>query len=166
MQQYVLPVGLAAFLVLAFAGCGKSSSEHAAEKAVESAMAAQGQKADVSIQSDSMKITTQEGSMSFGEGTKIPDDWPSDVPVYKGMKLVTAFSSPEGGALQGTTSDSAAKVESFYKEQAAKNGWTEDASFRQGDMVSLIYKKEKRVLSMIATSADSETSIAISLSNE
>lgn len=157
---------MTALLALATVGCGKSASESAAEKVVESAMAAQGQKADVSIDSDSMKVTTSEGTMSIGEGTKVPDNWPSDVPVYAGVKLVTAFSTPEGAALQGTTTDSAAKVESFYKDQAAKNGWTEDASVKQGEMVSLIYKKEKRVLSVITTRTGSETSVAISLSNQ
>ena len=135
MRHVCMWVVVAALLAELTAGCGQKASDTVAENAIEAGMKAQGQNADVKIDSDSMQITTQDGAMSFGEGTKLPDNWPNDVPVYTGLKLASAIATGDGFSVQGTTGDAQDKVAAFYKEQAVKNGWVEDTTMTQPQMV-------------------------------
>lgn len=166
MQRKVVSVMVLAGLVVLIAGCGKKASETATEKAMESAMKAQGQDANVNVDSNTVQISTKEGAMSFGEGTKLPDNWPDDVPVYKGLKLVSSVASGDGFSIQGTTPDAQDKVAAYYKEQAEKGGWTEDTTMTQAQMVMLSYTKENRGLNVMISGEDSETSVSINVSNE
>jgi predicted small lipoprotein YifL len=153
-------------LAVAAAGCGKKASDTAAEEAIETSMRASGQEADVSVTGDTMQIKSADGDMSFGEGTALPDGWPEDVPVYKGMKLLSSMKSKEGSMIQGSTADSHEKVVAFYKEQVAKQGWSEDSVLTQPQMAMMNYTKEKRRLALVIGGAESETSVSVSITNE
>jgi hypothetical protein len=79
-------------LALMLAGCGKSAEEKAIEKAVEKST---GAGAEVDLSDKGMKISgkTEEGafSLSTGEGTEIPKDFPADVLIYNPSKVGTAM---------------------------------------------------------------------------
>jgi hypothetical protein len=166
MQRMSLWVVVLAVLVVLPTSCGKKASETAAEKMIESAMRAEGQKADVTINSETMQVKTKDGDMSFGEGTKLPEEWPDDVPVYKGLKLISAMKTKEGFSIQGTTTDSHDKVAEYYKEQVAKSGWTEDTVMTQPQMAMLTYKKDKRTLAIVISGQNAEISVSITIGNE
>jgi len=147
-------------------GCGKKASEIVAEKAVETAMKANGQEADVTIKNDAMTVTTKDGTSSFGEGAKVPDNWPSDVPVYSGLKVLAGVATPQAFTVSGTTPDALDKISAYYKDQAEKNGWTKETEMTQDKLTMLSYKKEKRSLSVIVSTDGPEQSISITVGNE
>src|SRR5262245_55493988 len=91
MQRVWLLIGVLAVFATVGVACGKKASETASEKMIESGMRASGQDADVTVNAGNMQIKTKDGDVSMGEGTKLPDQWPDDVPVYKGLKLLTAM---------------------------------------------------------------------------
>jgi hypothetical protein len=166
MQRVWLSVTVLAVLVMVATACGKKASETASEKMIESTMRAKGQDAEVTVNSGTMQVKTKEGDLSFGEGTKLPDQWPDDVPVYKGLKLLSATKTKESFSIQGTTADSQGKVAAFYKEQVAKGGWTEETVTTQAQMAMMMYSKDKRSLAVIISAQDSETSVSITISSE
>ena len=166
MKRVWLSITVLAVLATVVTACGKKASDSASEEMVESAMRAQGQEAEVTMDSETMQIKTDDGDMSIGEGTKLPDQWPDDVPVYKGLKLLTAMKMKEGFSIQGTTADSQEKVTAFYKEQATKGGWTEDMVMTQPQMAMLNYSKDNRSLAVVVTAAESETSVSVSITNK
>ena len=94
-------------LTLLLGACGKSAEEKAAEKQIEKAT---GGDADVDISKKGMKVTgkTEEGefTMSSGDKTEVPKDFPPDVFIYRPSKTVMAMETPDGYSLHLTTQDS------------------------------------------------------------
>lgn len=166
MQRVWLSIVVVGVLGMVGAACGKKASETASENLIESTMRASGQDADVTMNSDTMQIKTEDGAMSFGEGTKLPDEWPDDVAVYKGLKLLTAMKSREGSSIQGSTQDSLDKVTAYYKEQVTKDGWTEETVMTQAQMAMLSYSKDGRSLVVTITASDPDTFVSITISGE
>ncbi len=81
----------------------------------------------VDINNGSINAKDDKGnSISIGNA-KLPDGFPSDVPVYTPSKITG--SSKYGTnkyTVVLTTSDSASKVQDYYKSQLAANGWSSD----------------------------------------
>ncbi len=166
MQRVLRSIVWMAVLAAVAAGCGNDAPEEATEQAMESAIRSSGQEGDVEVDAGTMKITTADGQMTFGEGTKLPDNWPDDVPVYEGLKLLTAMTAPEGSTIQGTTTDSLDKVTEFYKDRVTKDGWTEQTTMTQPQMSMLSYTKEQRTLVVTIGAADAETSVSLTVSGQ
>ncbi|MBM3288724.1 MAG: hypothetical protein FJY92_01095 [Candidatus Hydrogenedentes bacterium] len=168
MKRMGMLVALLAAVGMVQFGCGKEASETTAEKAVESAMKASGQEADVTIKDNAMTVTTKDGSSSFGEGAKVPDNWPSDVPIYDGLKILAAVAAPQAFTVTGTTGDSLDKLTAYYKEQATKNGWAEDSVMSQPPLTMLSYRKEgeKRNLAIVISTEGGQQSVSITVGNE
>jgi hypothetical protein len=154
------------------AGC-KKAAEEAMEAAIESQIAKEGGSANVEIGNDdaSFKFEDKKSGtkMAFGKNVEIPKDFPQDIPVYKSMTLAMAHSQPENKTfmVQGVTSDAVAKVAAFYAEELAKQDWTEDSNMEQGDkMRAVVYKKERRSLTLVLATTDEGTNITINTSQE
>ncbi len=166
MRRVWLSMAVLVALGMVGAGCGKKASETASEKVIESAMEANGQDADVTVNAGNMQIKTDKEDISFGEGTKLPDGWPDDVPLYEGVTLLTAMKMAEGFTIQGMTKDSVEKITEFYKGELLKKGWTEDSITTQPQLAMMNYSKEKRALAVILSVADAETSLAITITGK
>jgi hypothetical protein len=138
--------------ILAGTGCGKSKSkeEKLAEQQLE---AATGGDADVDISEKGAKmtLTTDEGTMKVatGENASIPENFPKDIPVYKGAEVQTAMQIPEGFSLILFSKDDVDTVVSATESEVAGNGWESVSTLNMGPQTMLSYKKEKRVLSII-----------------
>ncbi len=154
-------------LILMLAGCGKSPEEKAIEKAVEKSTGAD---AEVDLSNKGMKISgkTEEGafSLSTGEGTEIPKDFPSDVLVYRPSKVGSAMNMSEGQSIALTTSDDSKKVEEAYKREMATKGWAEEASINMGTQTMLAYKKDDRIANITIVPSDDETQIMLIIAKD
>ena len=158
----VLAISLVCF------GCGKrQADEMAAEKIVENAIeGATGGEANVDLSGETVTIKSKEGTMviSGGENVSLPDNFPKDVPVYKGAKVLTSISSKEGMSVTLQTTDAVAKVAEFYKTQMAAQGWQSEASLDTGHQTMLNYKKEARTAAVIIMAdQDGGTTITLGL---
>jgi len=158
---------LAFCLLLLAAGCGGSADEEAVEREIE---AATGGEVEVDLSEGTMEVKgeTDEGeySITAGEETEIPDDFPGDVFIYKPSTAVMSMMVPEGHSLTLTTKDDQAKVMDAYKSEMEKNGWSQEGSMNMGGHMMLVCKKGERMANVSVISADDETQITLTVAAE
>jgi predicted small secreted protein len=155
----------AGFLALAtvLAGCGGSSGsaqDEAVEKAMEAAARAQGEDVDVEFNSESgaanIKVHTADGDveLSSGEGAKLPEGIPGDVPIFPDMKISFSQRQSQENAYSviGVTQKPIKEVAAYYKKEAEAQGWTQESSqemdMGEMQMHNLVYEKEGRGLNV------------------
>lgn len=142
----------------------RGAGERAAEEALERAA---GGDADIDVSGDRVRVKTGEGEWSTGG--QLPSDWPSDVPVYGGAKvLYSASSNPSTGSagsyLALQSSDAPDKVSEFYKRELAAKGWTITNTATVNGGIYLAAEKGDRELAFTATPADGGTSMTLGVS--
>ncbi len=115
-----------------------------------------------------MQIKGDDGeqiNISTGENIKLPDNWPSSIPLPNDAKISYAQS---GGSADGsgqtvafTTRDSMSEVTEFYKSELADKGWTIEATMvtTDGGMVSATQGEDSVIISIGST--DGETAVTI-----
>jgi hypothetical protein len=94
----------------------------------------------------SMTFTGKDGQkveINTGGG-KVPDDYPKDMPVYEGTKVVMSQSANEKNThtLVLESSDPADKISDFYKKGMESNGWKIDSSMNMGQMNMVTASKD------------------------
>ncbi|MCC6143999.1 MAG: hypothetical protein IT368_09350 [Candidatus Hydrogenedentes bacterium] len=168
-----------AVAALVLTGCGGDKTDPLAtdwaEGAIEAQVAAGDQDVDVEMNtkddSFSMKVTGEEGGMSItaGEGTKLPENMPKDVPVYPGIQvqMATSVSEKEGIMVQGLSTDAIEKVTAFYKKETADKGWAEAMSMNMAEGQQMLnYTKEGRILNVMLIKQDDGTQISVTTAKE
>jgi hypothetical protein len=92
---------------------------------------------------------------------KLPADYPSDVPVYKDVKITVAQSISEknGRNLVMETGDAAEKVAGFYKTGLESNGWKIEGTVAMGEMNMIKASKDAREFVVQITNAGDKRSI-------
>jgi hypothetical protein len=126
-------VGMA--LVAGAAACGGSdqdAADQAADELAEQlAESGSGGEADVDIDSESgqVDVQTEDGDMSFGEGTELPDDFPSDIPLPADYELTSAMSTStsgsEGWTIGGNLPNADGATFDDLVAEFTDAGWTE-----------------------------------------
>ncbi|MBN2468241.1 MAG: hypothetical protein JXD19_08830 [Deltaproteobacteria bacterium] len=154
-------------LILLIAGCGKSPEEKAIEKSIEEST---GGKADVDISKKGITISgeTEEGTytVTSGEGTEIPKDFPADVFIYHPCKIMSAVNLPGGHSLALATKDDGSTVTEKYKKEMTAKGWSEQTSMNMGGQTMLVYEKEGRGATISIAPADGgETQISMTVTS-
>ena len=99
-------------------------------------------------------------------GNKIPDNFPSDITVYKKAELVKSIEESAGVTLTLNTSDSTTKATDFYKKDIEENGWTISSISNFEDSFLITAEKGDRSL-LITVSPDKnngKTSITLVVS--
>lgn len=119
-----------ALLVLAGAGCNPFASvqqniaDRITEKAVESQTGGR-----VKIDSNSGDVTfenqDENGMMRIGEGIKLPDNFPGDIPRYPNASYVSAVVLQDGTQAIGNfkTTDDAEAVKAWFDDELQKDGF-------------------------------------------
>lgn len=97
------------------------------------------------------------------EGGKLPDDYPKDVPVMSGAKIVMATSvnnaDTHGSSLILESADSCANTLAFYKKGLADNGWQTNATIAADKMTMLTADKDTRQLLVQIGDSDGKCSV-------
>lgn len=173
MKKYLQMLAIAGLLA---AGCGKAAdtvADKATEAAIEHAAKAEGNDVDVKVNSSNgtfqMTQTTDGGktTASFGEGTKMPADWPKDVPVPDGLALLMAQSSAEEGQhmISGTTTQTLEQIAAFFKDKIPAQGWKVETTMAvPGQMETTVYKKDDRTLNATANVEDGKVALVLAVS--
>ncbi|TAN37939.1 MAG: hypothetical protein EPN23_03760 [Verrucomicrobia bacterium] len=153
---------------LVLVGCGKKAHESIAEKIIEHQMAKDGVKGHVDISGNKVTVETKDGTASYaaGAGTKVPDTFPKDVPVYGGASVLASVSVPDGNNLTLETKDGAEKVIAFYKSKLTGTGWHEELAMNQPTGSMLVYKKEQRTVSVVVSGSGDVTQISLTAANK
>ncbi|MFH0818585.1 MAG: hypothetical protein V1898_01185 [Patescibacteria group bacterium] len=157
-----------AVLTIIFAGCGASEkiAETTAEKAIENATGA-----EVDIDNSNVNITTADGNtITTGQNISLPDDFPSDVPVYTDKKILAASTTAENQfALTMSSTDSYNEIDEFYQTELESNGWTIESHnimAISGNTSIFVAKKDGRNLSVGIYSYEENDEISIVINVE
>jgi hypothetical protein len=155
-------IGMAMVSCLILAGC-KKAGEKAAEKAIEAGMAKEGVKANVDASAGKVTIESKDGTSVYtsGKGAAVPENFPKDVYVYEGAKIIASVSVPDGFNLVMETGDSADKVLGTIKSKMTGFGWKEDITMNQGDHSMVSYKKGERAAMVNINAAKKSTQITL-----
>ena len=147
-------------------GC-KSPSQMITEKVLETAS---GGKAKVDLSGNTVKVETKEGTSEWG-GTKLPDNWPSDAPVYPGasVQFSSSSNSKDGqpsAMVMFQTKEAGPNVYEFYKKELVAQGWTVEQDIQSGDGAMVTATKDTRALSVTVATGDGQTDITVVLASK
>ncbi len=150
--KFALPL----FAAAALAACGQDAADTAAEKL------AKAHGVDVEIDRDGGEATYTIGgkdgnTLQIGEKLSLPDGFPADVPMYPGLKIVAASTTPEGFLVHAQSSDGLGDVTSFYADKLVAGGWEKEGEFQAENMRTSSFKKEGRTASVNVFAADDGT---------
>ncbi len=154
-------------LILFAAGCGETGEEKAMENKIEEATGAD---AEVDLAKKGMKVTgeTEGGkyTVSTGESTEIPEDFPTDVLIYRPSKAIAAMKIPEGYSVSLTTGNDVPTVTKTYNREMKASGWSEETSMNMGTQSIIVYEKESRVANIMIAPMDGETRITVTVTTD
>jgi ABC-type Fe3+-hydroxamate transport system substrate-binding protein len=145
-------IAVAAMLVFSFSGCASI-----AQKAIEKAAGA-----SVNLSSGEVNVTDSSGNEVNIGGNKVPDNWPSSVPVNDKITIQISGSSKSDNkttwTISGTYNGKAEDLYNWYKSQLS--GWTSDydsvTSSGNDKIYTLGFSNDKYTVSVMVTdSADS-----------
>lgn len=119
-------------VVLLGAGCKtpqQAVEDKVAEKVAESLIenAAGNSNVNVDVDGETVTMTGPDGSTFEIGKNRLPENFPSEVPVYAGATVASSSSSGTGTDLGWTvtltTSDSVSAVDAYYKNAMSTDGW-------------------------------------------
>ena len=89
---------------------------------------------------------------------KLPEDFPSDVPVFEGAKVagVQQLANNAHNVIFTVDSAEAPKVFSFYKDDMTNKGWKSTQEYQGGDQSFLSFQKDKMITN-VSISKDPKT---------
>lgn len=117
----------------------------------------------------SVSVKNNEGESLTVGNAKLPDGFPSDVPVYKPSDVITSLKTKEGYNVTLVTADSSTQVSDFYKSKLAENGWSSsDSEVNFGTLSGQTYTKGDQQLVVIITNdpnskTDKKTSVNLTV---
>lgn len=144
---------------LLLAACGDAAKESAIENTIKEET---GNEADVKVNDNNVRVTTSEGTVTYGE-QKLPVDWPKDVPVYPGSTVQMSGAAAQGLGAIFLINEEMSKVVAYYKEQLAASGWKIEIAADLGDGTVIGASKETRQLSMNFSKGEKQTTLTIGM---
>lgn len=151
-------------LALSTTGCKKIKeklAEKAAEKMIETATGAE----EVDLGGAGGGVTLKDakgGVVKVGTTAKLPEDWPSSVPIYPSSTVVASLSANESKFVHLQTKASIDDVTMFYKQKMS--GFTKNAELDSGERKMLGYKTEKENVGIGISTNKSESDTVIQIS--
>jgi|CXWL01.1.fsa_nt_gi hypothetical protein len=128
---------------------------------------------DVSVERDgTYNVTGKDGesvSVTSGASTKIPDNWPSSVPIPRGVNVeyaavMTGKENEAVSTITYTTGDSMQEIADLYKNSLATNGWSIEGQIATGDgFVLSATRNENEVTSVYISTSSGKTSVTLSV---
>ena len=105
-----------------------------------------------------------DSSLTAGESIDLPNNFPSDIPVYEPADATFKMTEGNNGTVMFTTSKDVATVKSYYMSEMKKKGWTEDSNMEFNEAVILTYTKGDWTSSItVAEDSDDTTKNSITV---
>ena len=146
MHPFLPALGVAVLVT----ACGPTdNSSTAREKQLEEYARQHGVDADIQLGADGQVTVRQQiggVSVSSGQNLAVPDDFPGDVAVYPGMKILSASATPAGYMLLGQAGATPEAVAGFFAGEMVGNGWRDESpqAASGSPTTSLHYIKDQR----------------------
>jgi len=165
MRYTSLVIASVLCLTPALGGCSKVE-EKAAEKAAEKATGGQ---VDIDSKTGQVKMKQKgadgkETEVQLGQNTTVPADFPKNVPVYPGAKLMASVSISQGEnghMLTLSTKDPVSAVLDYYKKNLA--GFKVEGELGGTDTTILTMSSDTQTVSVTASKSSSDDSTMIQL---
>jgi len=147
-------------LVTALAvGCGKSSYKtRDGEVTVDKkngAVTYEGKTKDGAV-----KVTASKA------GVALPDDFPKDVPIYKGAIVQMTSTQGKTTMVHLNVSDAVADVLKYYQDELKNQGWEIQSTMNMGEGSMLTSKKGDRECSAVVLKQDKGTMIQLTVTQK
>ncbi|MFA5015235.1 MAG: hypothetical protein WC549_06825 [Actinomycetota bacterium] len=164
----VVVLSLVIFMLFSAGGCRREITEESVEAAIEEAIESEGGNAEVDISEGEATITTDEGEMTIGEGTDLPDGFPDAIPVYANMVITTSWKTTEDDleafSIAASSSDSGSTIFDWYISQLG--GWQNVNQFTnksEGETLSSI-SADNGTYTLIVTIIETDESTVVTIS--
>ncbi len=168
--EKIIIIALVVLVVLTLIKSFFFSPERMAEQIMEKAT---GDDYDVSIDKDGdYSITGKDGeniNVNSGKNTKVPDNWPSSVPIPSGVEIgyaavIAGEAAETTSTLNYSTDESVENISNLYKEELVANGWTIGSQVTTGDGFMLSATQgEKDFVTVYLSGTDQKTDVTISV---
>jgi len=155
-RRAALALAAAATTLVTLTACG-GAAETITEQVMEEATGG-----DVAIDDEGITMTDDQGNqMAIGEGVAVPDNWPSNIPLYDGT-LVMVSSNADGTATASwTTEGDPTAVADAYGAQLESAGYSKQADSNFDGSIVREYTSADLVISVLAGEADGVTSLTM-----
>lgn len=152
----------ALFLVLIVAGCTKAPEQAPAGKQIESATDT-GAKVDPQKQETIITGETEQGTYSIASGpeAQIPEDFPTDIYIYRPSKIMAAMDRPGGNSLGLATADDVSTVAKAYKREMTAKGWSQKSAEQDGGRLMHVYEKQGRIANIMIGTVEGAAQVMI-----
>ena len=111
--------------------------------------------ADPKLKEKSEKINTSQTNSATKPKNKLPEDFPSDIPIYSQAKLINANS----GKITWTSSDPSNLISDFYRQKLKAKKWS--ISAENDDSLVATNRNNDTKIKMSFTNASGETEFTI-----
>lgn len=165
--QFALGRGLGALLLAAvITGCGsETGQELIAEQITEALSGVEDIDIDVDGDSISYSIGGAEGyTVSSGQGTQLPEEFPADVLVFDDAEIMSAVESADGLMVNLSSNADPDEIKAAYLASFDDHGWQQESLNNIGDMWYAQYSKgERRVQVMLMPGNNQSNTIGLQL---
>ncbi len=164
----VAVLSLAIFILLSGSGCKGGVTEESIETAIEEAIGDEGGNAEVDISEGETTITTDEGEMTIGEGTDLPDGFPDIIPLYANIVITTSWKTTENDLdtffIAASSNDPGNTIFNWYISQLG--GWQNVSEFTsESDEQALSsISADNGTYTLIVTIIESEEGTVVTIS--
>lgn len=139
----------------------RKTSQEMVEEAIEQSTEGNVE-VDISDQGEEVTVKTEEGTLQIGQ-QQIPENFPKDIPVYKGAQIISSVSSLEGVALVLSSEDSLTQVTDFYKTQLTEENWSIDSETEIQNATIFEISKDNRTGAVIINQTDEGTQVTLEI---
>ena len=140
-------------------GCGKSSYKT--------------REGEVTVDKSSGQVTyegkTKDGAVKVTAskaGVALPDDFPKDVPIYKGAVVQMTSTQGKMTLVHLNVSDPVADVLKYYQDELKSQGWEIQSTMNMGEGSMLTAKKGDRECSAVVAKQDKGTMIQLTVTQK
>lgn len=137
---------------------GRNGTDKVAENIIESAT---GSDVDIDSSNGSYTIKSGDGSAELSSSAKLPDNFPSDVPLYGNQTITSSYRSSSDGdsywSVSATTSDKQSDVESDLKDQFTD--WTSGGEYSVNDSTTTVYEMGDLTVTLTVAPDSSDSSL-------
>jgi len=108
----------------------------------------------VNLDTDAGKVQFKDNktgqTVAFGEDLKLPSEFPSDVPIYGGVKVSAVSTNKNEGSANATmtSEDAKDKVLKWYEDKMKSDGWEEKSNSTINNVDFREYTKGKAKLAL------------------
>lgn len=116
-------------------------------------------KGDATVDLDDNGITINDDdegtTASFGENVKLPDNFPEEIPVLDGAKIVgVTVTLKEGSWISLITDKTVEEAAGWYDAKLLGAGWTVSGSYTAGGMTTKMYENGSFNLTVIVSAGE------------